>query len=924
MLKMAWNGDINGALTESNENAQSDNDLVNKISSVANNVIKVPMAVPTDGFKSLFATVKNAVTLSSSDEKKIEDAQNGDMSVFSSNYWSNSPTESGFVGILQNITTYFRKIANIPLALIGQIMEPLSKAKDFIFGNKETGEQNILSKAGSWFDENVLGGLFTGGSSGLKRFNARGSAASNAETNAAKADGTFISQLDSKYANKKFNIPGDSNSQTIGDTGCGPASAAMVINSFRGTEKSKMNLNNAAKEAINYKTEDQGVTADYFGDTFRKHGLNTRYIMDSNPTTRADNIAASLYNDNKVVLMGQDFSNTSKKNSPFGPNSHYVVATGISPDGKYIYINDPESNKANIAYPAASVLNATQMGIAANAASGSGLVPKYRRILKMYNARGSEEIEKAVWNGLRSAGYNEIATAAAMGNIKHESGFDPSLVEKGSGVGYGLVQWSYGRRTAYENYAKSKGKPASDINTQIEYLLKELDANSGVWMTASSRYGYGSLKRSDWADGKNLDTATKAFMCCFERPSYSPSVNHIDRRLASAKEYYQKYTGTAVTGSTLSGSSESGSAINTILDTLSVFDNLAKGYGLVSDTSSSTDGSTSYTATTGGSDKQNQLVNTMKSMQGTLKYSQQSRNPENGSADCSSLVQWVYKKVLGIDPGSWTGAQETDSDLYTVANNVNDTSKLQPGDLLLYRRGGTSSHVEMYAGNNQMIGHGGGSDGKTPGPTLKELKQTMGSQSVAMVRRWVGFKNGSGSGLKDKYLDKAQLKDIKQINWIENNTNTLENKESKFWDNKFDSQAAMFSAMGSNSTGYKAPGKSNNIEEINVVETVRDVQSGTPAESSIQALIAIIKLLYKVVGNTSALQNIVGILGEIVSIMNEESKLSASQAAEQQAQILKTRKENLLTTLKGSTQNGGEADPALQQLVSNVERLARA
>ena len=314
----------------------------------------------------------------------------------------------------------------------------------------------------------------------------------------------------------------------------------------------------------------------------------------------------------------------------------------------------------------------------------------------------------------------------------------------------------------------------------------------------------------------------------------------------------------------------------------------------------------------------------MKSMQGTLKYSQQSRNPENGSADCSSLVQWVYKKVLGIDPGSWTGAQETDSDLYTVANNVNDTSKLQPGDLLLYRRGGTSSHVEMYAGNNQMIGHGGGSDGKTPGPTLKELKQTMGSQSVAMVRRWVGFKNGSGSGLKDKYLDKAQLKDIKQINWIENNTNTLENKESKFWDNKFDSQAAMFSAMGSNSTGYKAPGRSNNVEEINVVETVRDVQSGTPAESSIQALIAIIKLLYKVVGNTSALQNIVGILGEIVSIMNEESKLSASQAAEQQAQILKTRKENLLTTLKGSTQNGGEADPALQQLVSNVERLARA
>ena len=47
MLSKAWNGDFIGAFTESNENAQSDNDLVNKISSVANNVIKVPMAVPT-------------------------------------------------------------------------------------------------------------------------------------------------------------------------------------------------------------------------------------------------------------------------------------------------------------------------------------------------------------------------------------------------------------------------------------------------------------------------------------------------------------------------------------------------------------------------------------------------------------------------------------------------------------------------------------------------------------------------------------------------------------------------------------------------------------------------------------------------------------------------------------------------------------
>ena len=932
MLSKAWDGDISGAFTESSENANTDNELVNKISSVANNAIKVPLAIPTlisyaagrvvSGFKSIFDTLKSAASLSSSDEKKIEDAQNGEVSIFSSDYWSNSPTESGFAGLLQNITTYFRKIANIPLALIGQILEPLSNVKNFIFGNSSTGEKNVIGKAGdaissfgTWLDQNILGGLFTGGSSGLKAFNARGTS-TNSETAKEKSDGTFISQLDHKYSNKKFNVPGDTSVQTLADTGCGPASAAMVINSFRGEDKSKMNLVSAAREAINYKAEDEGVTADYFGDTFRKHGLNTKYIMDPNQKTRSENIAASLYSNNKVVLMGQDITNTSKINSPFGPNAHYVVATGISPDGKYIYINDPESNRANIAYPSASVLRSTQMGIAANAARGSGLTPKYRKILQMYNGRGTEEIEKAVWNGLRSAGYNEIATAAAMGNIKHESGFDPSLVEKGSGVGFGLVQWSYGRRTAYEKYARSKGKSPSDLNTQIEYLIKELDANSGVWSKASSKYGFGSLTRNDWANGTNIDTATKAFMCCFERPSYKSSVNHIDRRLKASREYLQKYAGMTVTGGVSStGSSESGSVINTILDTLNVFDDLAKGYGLISETSTTTDstsGTTGYSATTGGTQLQNALVDKMKSIQGQLTYSQSARNPDNGSGDCSSTVQWAYKKVLNVDPGSWTGAQMDDPDTYTVTTSF-DESKMQPGDLILY-----NGHVEMYAGNGQMIGHGG--PGK--GPKLKPLDD---QGRFKKVRRWVGFKNASGSGLDNKYLSNKQIKDIQDINWIENNINSVEDKKSIFWDNKYDDQASLYSAGGTG--GYTAPGRTFiESETINVPNTIATINSQPEAsdDPSIQALVAMIKLLSKIVDNTSNLRNIVVVLGEIIDIMNQQDQLTQSQIDDQQSQILQARKENLLLTLKSSTMGGRDSgtDPALEQLVANVERLA--
>ena len=70
--------------------------------------------------------------------------------------------------------------------------------------------------------------------------------------------------------------------------------------------------------------------------------------------------------------------------------------------------------------------------------------------------------------------------------------------------------------------------------------------------------------------------------------------------------------------------------------------------------------------------KQKALVEKMYSVQGTLKYAQNnakypgSRNPDDGSGDCSSTVQWAYKNVLGVDPGSWTGGQRTDDDTYTV------------------------------------------------------------------------------------------------------------------------------------------------------------------------------------------------------------------------------------------------------------------
>ena len=788
-----------------------------------------------------------------------------------------------------------------------------------------------FSDAGKDYQENARSRDPGASGSGLPIKRYAGGASGNVQnvnsanvSSTEKRNGTFISQLD--YKNKRFNTNADTSTQTLADSGCAPASAAMVINSFRNADTRQMTMDQASKAALNYKNKNSGVTADYFGDTFTAKGLKSRYIIDDDPSKRASNIATSLYNQNKVVIMGQDRNNRSKEDSPFGPKPHYVVATRMSDDGKYIYINDPESNRAEIAYPASKVLGSAQMAIAATAASGSGLSNRsMRRYLRRYAGMGSygpDTIQYKVWQGLRGAGYSEIATAAAMGNIQHESGFDPSTIERGSGVGFGLVQWSYGRRTAMENYARSKGKNPSDVGVQIEYLLQELAEGSGIWTNANSAYGFGTLTRNDWANGNDLDKATKAFMCCFERPSYNASINHIDRRLQSAREYYEAFTGTPVTGA--SGDSESGGIFNTILDSLNAFDNLAAAYGL---TSKSDDSSSSSGGVTGGNDKQQALVAKMKSVEGKLAYSQSQRNPDYGSGDCSSTVQWAYKNVLGVDPGSWTGAQETDSDLYTVATNVNDPSKLQPGDLILYRKGGRSTHVEMYAGNNQMIGHGGGSNGTTPGPTVKNLMQNMGSQSVAMVRRWVGFQNGgSGSGLyMNGGLSRDELKKVRSNEWIINNQNKISDKDiSKYKEEQIDRQvAAKYSARGT------APGRQGSATTttkpnatVQIVNPVADrPANGVGNSDNLQAMMSMVSLLSQVVDNTAVLQTMVAILSQIMTLMNEENKLRASNANQQRLQDLQRQKAQLFTRL-GSLSN--PENKSVEKLVKDAERLAKS
>lgn len=170
-----------------------------------------------------------------------------------------------------------------------------------------------------------------------------------------------------------------------------------------------------------------------------------------------------------------------------------------------------------------------------NANTGNGFIPM-----------SGNDVTAKTWNALRKAGHSIIATAGAMGNIHYESGgFNASAIEGGSGEGLGLCQWSFGRKTQLQNYAASLGKPATDENVQIQFLIAELDPNEANhpfanYQMSEPKYG---MSANTWIFANDVTTATQAFCYVFERPNKWDADASMPQRIQAAKEYYEKFKG---------------------------------------------------------------------------------------------------------------------------------------------------------------------------------------------------------------------------------------------------------------------------------------------------------------------------------------------------------------------------------------------
>ncbi len=143
---------------------------------------------------------------------------------------------------------------------------------------------------------------------------------------------------------------------------------------------------------------------------------------------------------------------------------------------------------------------------------------------------------QVIWNFFKYKGLSDAAVAGILGNIQAESNFDPGVVEAKTGEGYGLIQWSFDRRTALEAAARERGVDPSNLQFQLEYLWEEaVDPNSS--------YGK-DLAKAGFYDTDSPSDAAYYFHNIVEGSNDSEEAIR-NNRCQTAQQWYNQLKGTS-------------------------------------------------------------------------------------------------------------------------------------------------------------------------------------------------------------------------------------------------------------------------------------------------------------------------------------------------------------------------------------------
>lgn len=179
---------------------------------------------------------------------------------------------------------------------------------------------------------------------------------------------------------------------------------------------------------------------------------------------------------------------------------------------------------------------------------------------------GETNQEKA-WNYFAARGLTPVAAAGTMGNIQAESGFRASAVES-NGVGLGIIQWSYDRRTKLEAAASAAGINLSDNDAALLFQLNYLwdgEYGSMIWqeqVNAETTVEGDTTIASFWAPFSNNraesqagNGSTMVFHALIERSGDVPTEadrisGHgvLTHRIDNANKFLEEFGGGAAGG----------------------------------------------------------------------------------------------------------------------------------------------------------------------------------------------------------------------------------------------------------------------------------------------------------------------------------------------------------------------------------------
>lgn len=164
-----------------------------------------------------------------------------------------------------------------------------------------------------------------------------------------------------------------------------------------------------------------------------------------------------------------------------------------------------------------------------------------------------------IWNALIMKGFTPVVAAGIMGYMWGESGLDPTIIEGGNGIGFGLCQWSFERRygdgTASSSYiwgvfpwCEARGLDPYSYSAQIEFMYWEIFNQDTTFQNyclygcnaavcGGSHAGIGGV--NGFLNLTDLYEVVWCFTWWFGRPR--ADVARIQVRYEHALEYYNRY-----------------------------------------------------------------------------------------------------------------------------------------------------------------------------------------------------------------------------------------------------------------------------------------------------------------------------------------------------------------------------------------------